>query len=903
MPTNAGDVRAQYVAETKQHDTAVKAAAKIVADFGEVYEALDKSMMAAQGSARSASRAASVLAKSNARAAAAAEDLYDSTKKTGYALGMADQKATGLAGALGGLRTRTTRAGGALTGFRGKLDGLITAGVGAATVMGTLGLAVKAYNLASVAAQNKAAITTFEKMGGSVDDLSKATGHMISQADLIKKANFAQTMGISTKDFVFLTKVAQAAAIKTGQDFQFMFDSVITGAARASPVILDNLGLNIQLEEIYKRVAAASNRKTAELTAEEKQTILMNELHRQGADLIEQVGDVAATTAGAFARFEANLKNFAGSVQKLVLPVVGFWVDKMNDLFESFERLEKYEKESAALDATPQGRIIKRRDELKRARAELIAAEERGGQFQIGARRVETTPGLEGMEGKASREAIKDLTRRIAMLNRDLRRVVTAPKAPEPKAPARAPAPKPTAASRREKARARERAEREKQRLARSKRAADDVARATIDAHEKWADAAIKKYDDMGREIRKVNAEIVTAQRGTVKGQLTRTPRTPATGLLDDPLTASEHTARMRARQESEAEAITEFAGMMRDVAGGEFGTIGAALGTALGGPVGAAIGSEVGSMVGGILEAVPNMIEGAGRSLAIDQRLGDAIFAGGEGRKIRGVIASAFGPLGHAVNTATEPLIYLSDVAFSLITQTKAFDTAMKASEVAVDAALIKPLSKLVGDAGINAFPGLIEKFAAGFLPVAEAFAQPEIFSLVFEGMKFVGIGFLELFKITAHAANGIADVAAWAARLLQNHALADALDAFEINVGDVDSALADLRGLTFDAAVESGDRLAATLEKTNEAASVINAPRGLKIDAATFDASTAAEGGAGDGGGGGRNNGITNVYIENMRANDLASFTVAAQSAERLKRAAEDGRLSGPNIRSGLG
>jgi len=107
-----------------------------------------------------------------------------------------------------------------------------------------------ARELAAVAAHGAAVKdleTSFRALGGTRAELAalrSAIDNTISDSALIKMRNMGVALGISKESIAGLAKVAKTAALATGQDITFMFDSIVTGTARRSVKILDNLGIS-----------------------------------------------------------------------------------------------------------------------------------------------------------------------------------------------------------------------------------------------------------------------------------------------------------------------------------------------------------------------------------------------------------------------------------------------------------------------------------------------------------------------------------------------------------------------------------------------------------------------------------------------------------------------------------
>ena len=119
--------------------------------------------------------------------------------------------------------------------------------------------------------------------------------------------SFNQAVGLVSEDFgqklpvamQYLSKVAAA----TGQDMGFMMDSLVRGVGRLSPMILDNLNIQLDLTEAYQEFADANGLVVSEMNKTQQQAAVMEKtltlLEEKTADMPEVTGTAAATMAVA----------------------------------------------------------------------------------------------------------------------------------------------------------------------------------------------------------------------------------------------------------------------------------------------------------------------------------------------------------------------------------------------------------------------------------------------------------------------------------------------------------------------------------------------------------------------------------------------------------------------------
>lgn len=73
-------------------------------------------------------------------------------------------------------------------------------------------------------------------------------------------------------DFAEMAEYSKKAARATGQDVNYMFDSLITGVSRSSKLILDNLGITVDMEAAYEDYAKSIKKPTQALVVNTKKT-------------------------------------------------------------------------------------------------------------------------------------------------------------------------------------------------------------------------------------------------------------------------------------------------------------------------------------------------------------------------------------------------------------------------------------------------------------------------------------------------------------------------------------------------------------------------------------------------------------------------------------------------------
>lgn len=141
--------------------------------------------------------------------------------------------------------------------------------------------------------------------------LRAATKGTVDDLELMKQANTGAFLaGKEIMDQLpGLFEVAQASAKATGQSVEYLTQSLVTGIGRESKLILDNLGLTINMDQVHQDYARTLGKTTEQLSATERRQALVNEVLRQGAAIIDAAGAAGETMAEKMHSAETSLQN------------------------------------------------------------------------------------------------------------------------------------------------------------------------------------------------------------------------------------------------------------------------------------------------------------------------------------------------------------------------------------------------------------------------------------------------------------------------------------------------------------------------------------------------------------------------------------------------------------------
>jgi hypothetical protein len=156
-----------------------------------------------------------------------------------------------------------------------------------------------------------------------LQDLKKASNGMVGTVDTLAAANRAMALGLTKSNLPELMKIATARAKIMGITATQAFNDISIGIGRNSKLILDNLGIIIDLEEAQKKVAQSGMTLTQAI---EDQIISRNQALVAAMDLLEE------TTAEKIAKLQTSWEEFKLTVGN----TAGTVIDENEQMRESF---------------------------------------------------------------------------------------------------------------------------------------------------------------------------------------------------------------------------------------------------------------------------------------------------------------------------------------------------------------------------------------------------------------------------------------------------------------------------------------------------------------------------------------------------------------------------------------
>lgn len=189
---------------------------------------------------------------------------------------------------------------------------------------------------------------------GLLDNLRQATHNTVSDLELMKQAVKFDNFNLSLEQMGTFLAFAQQQAKDTGQDVNYLVDSIVTGLGRKSLPILDNLGLSA--EEIRNRM-----KETGDMT--KAVADIIQERMEAAGGYVETASDRAAQ---AQVKLDNAMKDLGDTMNSLTGTGATLWTDlkigaielantAIKPLIRLFNELASYINGSSAEDILTRG--------------------------------------------------------------------------------------------------------------------------------------------------------------------------------------------------------------------------------------------------------------------------------------------------------------------------------------------------------------------------------------------------------------------------------------------------------------------------------------------------------------------------------------------------------------------
>ena len=219
--------------------------------------------------------------------------------------------------ALDGFKQDNLTMGGILNQSTKSIVGLAAQYASFAAVLGTVasGFAEAVSKGKEMSREAEGVKMAFDRLNqpGLLDSLREATHGTVNDLELMKQAVKFDNFNLSLEQMGTFLAFAQQQAKDTGQDVNYLVDSIVTGLGRKSLPILDNLGLSA--EDIKNRM-----KETGDMTTAVAQII--EERMSAAGDYVETAADRAAQ---AQARLDNAMKELGDTMNSLSGAGASLW--------------------------------------------------------------------------------------------------------------------------------------------------------------------------------------------------------------------------------------------------------------------------------------------------------------------------------------------------------------------------------------------------------------------------------------------------------------------------------------------------------------------------------------------------------------------------------------------------
>ena len=174
---------------------------------------------------------------------------------------------------------------------------------------------------AASAGQERALSRNLAAQGVSIDEfiskLKDLSDNQIATNDLVLASNRALALGIQAQDLPGLMTVAANAAVELGLSTTQAFNDITTGIGRASPLILDNLGIVVDATAVYAAFAASIGVSTESLSKQQKTIALTKAVVEGASNAIEDFETRQDSLTRSINRSKAAMDNVKTSLGSL----------------------------------------------------------------------------------------------------------------------------------------------------------------------------------------------------------------------------------------------------------------------------------------------------------------------------------------------------------------------------------------------------------------------------------------------------------------------------------------------------------------------------------------------------------------------------------------------------------
>jgi len=170
-----------------------------------------------------------------------------------------------------------------------------------------------------------------------LEEMDRAAAGTISDFDQIKQANYAMTMGIDAETIPAMMEAARAASRRFGGDISYYYQSIVTGTARQSKLILDNLGIIVDANTAYETYAKSVKKSVTALTDEERGLAFQQEVMRQSQIMVEETDMTYGEYGDTLARISVIQGELSREVAGSTIPIQSGFLGVLEGTLDAFK--------------------------------------------------------------------------------------------------------------------------------------------------------------------------------------------------------------------------------------------------------------------------------------------------------------------------------------------------------------------------------------------------------------------------------------------------------------------------------------------------------------------------------------------------------------------------------------
>lgn len=207
--------------------------------------------------------------------------------------------------------------------FKNQIDGAGRAAKLGAMAMGAAGLAgaaVGAYHALNQLAEQSMKLDTAQRnLKFSISQARASTMGMVSDAELMTRANQAAALGVAntSEQFADLSEMAVKLGQNLGMSTEQAYESLIGSLGRGSSAMLDNLGVSLKAEEAQRIYAMRIGKTVSELSESERKIAFQTIAYERLSEATNQVEMDTDNAAAGWQRLKTSIDNLIADAYQI----------------------------------------------------------------------------------------------------------------------------------------------------------------------------------------------------------------------------------------------------------------------------------------------------------------------------------------------------------------------------------------------------------------------------------------------------------------------------------------------------------------------------------------------------------------------------------------------------------